>query len=218
MTDKYATPQVHTDALATLGTIITESEKRDAIHLAVYPVESADYFIPSMDCKLDDDGKAARASGAEDGVGIVDPFLREQVKPGEWFWLVVYPRQITSLRHVWEHKSFPVSGETEQPVVHDEILALAEFQASELWLRKFIAENDLPPFDVVVAAATGVPVPTDPEDVQYYGTNVWTHNGDYIIFHGVDAHCQVDETFWFHMQQYTGQKIENKVDYFGCSC
>lgn len=99
----------HTDALASLGTIIKETEKRDAIHLAVEPVIAGDRLLPGDHILLDpNNGKAFRAP-LNQGLGIVDPFLGQVIQPGERFWLVVYPRQITSLRHVWEHPAFPAS-------------------------------------------------------------------------------------------------------------
>lgn len=96
---------VTTDALFTLGTIIGEGAGRDAIHLAVEPVIAAETLRPGQDIGLQEDGKAA--GWVAKHVGIVDPFLKDMVMPGQKFWLIVYPRQITSLRHVWEHPSFP---------------------------------------------------------------------------------------------------------------
>lgn len=95
----------HTDALATLGTIIDNTAARDAIHLAVEPVIAGENLHPGDHIFLRD-GKAYGAIG-EKLLGIVDPFLTVPVAKGERFWLIVYPRQITSLRHVWEHPSFP---------------------------------------------------------------------------------------------------------------
>lgn len=94
---------VHTDALETLGTIIGDDEHRDAIHLAVEPVEAGEWLVPGQDISLVN-GKAFNRTGKH--VGIVDPFLKEPIAPGQKFWLVVYPRMITSLRHVWTHPSF----------------------------------------------------------------------------------------------------------------
>ena len=118
--DKRST---HTDALATLGTIIDHTQKRDAIHLAVIPVVAGMDLMPGDHIGLVN-GYAARVGAeyntgvlgedrqvitatVEKGLGIVDPFLMEPIAKGETFWLVIYPRQITSLRHVWEHNSFP---------------------------------------------------------------------------------------------------------------
>ena len=102
---------VHTDALATLGTIIGPNEKRDAIHLAVEPCIAGQNLYPGQHVLLIDKptGGQVAVAGLEEEVtlGIVDPFLTLPVAKGERFWLVVYPRQITSLRHVWEHPSFP---------------------------------------------------------------------------------------------------------------
>jgi len=99
----------HTDALATLGTIITPNEKRDAIHLAVFNAVAGENLQPGDHIYLTDDSGARlfRPGDEVTPLGIVDPFLTEPVAKGERFWLIVYPRQITSLRHVWEHPNFP---------------------------------------------------------------------------------------------------------------
>src|SRR5258707_13974604 len=91
---------VTTDALATLGFLIGNNEKRDAIHLAVEPVECGARILHAGEHVKLVDGKAQKCLHGK-GVGIVDPFLETEVIKGEKFWLVLYPRQITSLRHVW---------------------------------------------------------------------------------------------------------------------
>jgi len=98
----------HTDALASLGTIIDANEKRDAIHLAVEPVIAGENLRPGDHIMLTE-GKAYfdHSTGRQFALGIVDPFLTVPVAKGERFWLIVYPRQITSLRHVWDHPAFP---------------------------------------------------------------------------------------------------------------
>ena len=100
---------VSTDALETLGTApLAETEARDAIHLAVEPVIAGEKLFPGQDIGLMHTPQGYCAvTRADKNLGIVDPFLKNPVMPGERFWLVVYPRQIRSLRHVWEHPDFP---------------------------------------------------------------------------------------------------------------
>jgi hypothetical protein len=105
---------VTTDALATLGMLIGEGEKRDAIHLAVEPVVCGARILHAGEHVKLVDGKAQKCPPGK-GVGIVDPFMETEVIKGERFWLVVYPRQITSLRHVWDHPAFPASELDEVP-------------------------------------------------------------------------------------------------------
>lgn len=95
---------VTTDALDTLGMIITENEKRDAIHLAVDNAVAGEKLAPGEDVGFLPDGTFG---SCDNPIGIVDPFLKKPVKKGERFWIVIYPRKITSLRHVWEHPDFP---------------------------------------------------------------------------------------------------------------
>ena len=96
--------KVHTDALDTLGTILETEEHRDAIHLGVEPVVAGDHLERGEFITLRN-GKAY-ASHPDEALGIVDPFLTGGVRSGESFWLVVLPRKITSLRHVWTHPDF----------------------------------------------------------------------------------------------------------------
>src|SRR4051812_26859121 len=94
MTDKRS---VFTDALETLGTIIDDTQKRDAIHLAVEPVVAQSCLEPGQN--VTQTGYRYETPFCK-FVGIVDPFLKEDVQPGQRFWLVLYPRTIKSLRHV----------------------------------------------------------------------------------------------------------------------
>lgn len=104
---------VTTDALETLGSIIGPDEARDAIHLAVENVVAGEVLWPGQPIGLKDDGMAyfhgTASMRGKKHLGIVDPFLVNRVNAGEHFWLVVFPRQIKSLRHVWEHPDFPPS-------------------------------------------------------------------------------------------------------------
>lgn len=119
-----------TDALETLGMIHFKKEKRDAIHLAVEPVKAGCrlkpgerigivdgfaytvgyQFVPDKSVKPVEDDGVNRVSFTRVNIpyqGIVDPFLTTDVQLGESFWFVMKPREVRSLRHVWEHPNFP---------------------------------------------------------------------------------------------------------------
>jgi hypothetical protein len=186
---------VHTDALDTLGSVISADEKRDAIHLAVYPAEAGEALIPGDHVILGKDGKARSAPERGNGVGIVDPFLIKMVKAGERFWLVVYPRQITSLRHVWEHSAFPRSGDGESD--------------SERWLRQFIDDQGFHSYD-------------DDEDATFHqvvdaALRSATYGSVVLPF---DANGTIPSDFWYHIERYTGTTIpvEGRSEYFSCAC
>lgn len=191
--------KISTDALETLGTIIGPEEKRDAIHLACIPIRAPTYLVP---------GEHVNSSGfrcppyATDAVGIVDPFLRRGVEIGEWFWLIIYPRKITSLRHVWSHPAF----EEEEKEIHLYGLAPAPDKAkSEEWLRNFIKNADCPDYETVIAKALD-------------NRDSWS--SEYLHFIDRDAHGDIPPEFWDHLEVVTGRKIleENRAKYFSCSC
>src|ERR1044072_711705 len=90
---------VATDALDTLGTLIGPNEKRDAIHLAVIPAIAGQSLAVGADVYIKD-GKAWHfqwGKEPEEFIGIVYPFLKgEIIDPCSYFWLIIYPRKITS--------------------------------------------------------------------------------------------------------------------------
>jgi hypothetical protein len=83
----YEKHKVTTDALDTLGTIINNTQQRDAIHLAVLPIEAGCTLHRGSHVGVSTDGKAYDAG--VDFVGVVDPFLVGGVNKGQWFWLVI---------------------------------------------------------------------------------------------------------------------------------
>lgn len=183
---------VTTDALETLGMIISDKEKRDAIHLAVDNAVAAHTLRPGEDVGFLPDGTAGTC---EKPLGIVDPFLKNAVKKGERFWLVVYPRKITSLRHVWEHPDFQMAEDN--PIKPTDKKA-----ASEQWLRDFVKTADCPGYETLIAAAAN------------------NDDSEYLHFSGSDAHGKIPPEFWDHVETVTGRSIgkENRADYFSCSC
>ena len=83
------------------------------------------------------------------GLGIVDPWLTSDVRKGQYFLLWVYPRTVTSLRHVWEH-----------PGVPDEAEKLTPRMDSEKWLRAWASNAgvDYEEFMGAVSRQRGGPV------------------------------------------------------------
>lgn len=191
MSDKR---KVSTDALETLGTIIDESAARDAIHLAVEPVIAGQKLYPGQDIGIVE-GKATIQ--AEKKIGIVDPFIKGFVPEGAKFWLIVYPRQITSLRHVWSHPDFEDSKEVESLIDH-----------SEKWIRDFAARVGLK-YDILMD-----------------GADTWVRSrerdsyGEYLCFGSLLEGEYVPDEFWTHYEIVRGVKVNEdyKESFFTCSC
>jgi hypothetical protein len=114
---------IHTDALDILGRVIKDDDKvgRDAIHLAVEPVVAGEKVFAGQDVGRKEDGTFG-TKGCPKYLGIVDPFISVPVQPGEKFFLVIYPRNITTLRHVWEHPDF--GPEVHNPVTSPKLYSL----------------------------------------------------------------------------------------------
>ena len=92
-----------------IGALAGADAGRDAVHVAIAPTTAPCELRP---------GQHVGPDGRPEGpgvtpVGIVDPFLREVVRPGERFWLFLYPNTVTTLRHEWAHPAFPTTSAAE---------------------------------------------------------------------------------------------------------
>lgn len=91
-----------------VGQIVTDpSAARDAIHVAVIPMKAGCFLKPGehVEIRRNSYGEILPVAPGK-GVGVVDPYLTEDVRPGQMFWLFLYPNTVTSLRHVWSHPAF----------------------------------------------------------------------------------------------------------------
>lgn len=185
-------------ALETYGHVLTGDVGRDAIHLAVKAVQTDQRLFPGQHVGLNSAGKAT-AVGA-DFIGIVDPFLDGGVFPGQWFWLTLYPRTITSLRHEWTHPAFPEDGVT--------IIAEDPKSVSERWLRNYAEEIDETLNTLLEAAGD------------------WVERGEWFMgaerhgYHGKFEGMSTHPEFWHHYQVYKGVVVDpdRQENFFTCSC
>lgn len=184
--------QVHTDALETLGMLIDETAERDAIHLAVLPVVADNDLKPGEHIGLTKDGLATKY--ASNFIGIVDPFLKDLVKKGERFWMVIYPREITSLRHVWTH-----------PAILEQYNRETKVNESKRWLENFAKEWDVD-YGCLVSSIVN--------------ENRW-RGDEYLTVFDSDIHGQIPEEFWHHVKIVFDIDVSNDrviPTYFSCSC
>ena len=173
------------DALQTLGKKISSDEMKDAVHVAVLPIEAGADLRPGDHIGI----KEGKARVLADSVGIVDPFLEKNVRAGEWFWLMLYPRTITSLRHEWTHPSIET-----QPVP-------SAYETSMEFLKRYCSENyDTPSLGALLEA-------------------VKRGDGDeYLYISGEDAHGDIPSEIWDHVENVLGERITDRPKYYSCGC
>ncbi len=180
------------------------------MHVAIVPAQAGAKLLSGFPVNLTDEGLAVICP-IEDAIGIVDPFLRDVsalIHPGEWFWLCLYPKTITNLRHVWEHPNFKLSTETK---ADEPINGSNEKEASLNWLREYVA--------------THCPLWNDEKD-KNYGVNRFLYNVDRdktIYYNGTDCHAFIDVvdpiTLFHHLSIILGKRIDRDYfECFSCSC
>lgn len=206
---------VSTDALETLGTAPLDGhQKRDAIHLAVIPAVATHLLAPGADVRITPAGTAI-GDLRENSIGIVDPFLTAPVKPFERFWVVIYPRVITSLRHVWTHPQLPDEPATDPGVVYALGAAVVgpSKADSERWLREFCEHGDYPDFDTLMRLVRGERF----DDGFGYPLEAENDGCSFKIV-GRTASGDIPPEFWVHAENYLGIKLAARPTYFSCSC
>ena len=186
------------DTQQTIGKLHQESYERDAIHVAVIPVMASEPLKPGQHIGFTEGGYRVTATPSEPYklIGIVDPFLPQDVEKGQRFWMVLYPNTITGLKHVWSHPSIAQDGR-------------GVASQSEKWLRDFANEVDADYDEMMHVASTHC------EDA----TNSW---GEYLIEGGKWEGQSTPSEFWEHYQNVTGKKQRDSkygsTGIFSCSC
>ncbi len=183
-----------TTALETLGTYLMDgTAQRDAIHLAVVPIVATEKVYPGQ--HLTADGKATGGPP----VGIADPFLPGPANPGMTFWLVLYPRTITSLRHAWTHPAFP------EAAVAAVNAPVSDKEASMQWLRDLGDRVGVSANRLIESAREHI-----------HDTSGWSY-----LIGGYEMEGEsTPPEFWDHYQIVTGELVpsEKRENFFSCSC
>lgn len=180
----------------TLGQIQDGTQKRDAIHIAVAPVLAYERLRPGQDIGFVNDDHQLVGTDAKH-IGIVDPFLKHAVQPGQHFWMFLYPNTITSLRHDWTHPDFADQVEEAPKQLTPQDVALAK-----AWVTQFASSLGMSYDDLMYAA------------------DCWVDSGDYSYdnsesYKGQDKRFPI---FWSHYTTITGVVAEYPESFFACSC
>lgn len=176
---------------------LTTSEGRDAIHVAIASVVADERLEPGEHVGLTDEGKA---NSSVDPIGIVDPFLKHSIGPGQRFWLLLYPNTVTGMRHHWSHPAFK---DESAPAVDS-----GDKLRSENWVKDYVRKHC--PF-------------WGGESDGGYGEFLSNVRGREIYYYGMDCHSlgdveDADELFR-HLSVVLGLKIDaSYFEAFTCSC
>lgn len=177
-----------------LGKSLYGERHRDAIHVAIAPVEVTEEMKPGERVRFVGEGteKVCKA-GEGDAVGIIDPFVRYTVYQGQRYWLFLYPGTITSLRHEWAHPAF---GDVTK-------------QASRKWIEEFAVELDQTYNRLIAAAELWI----ETDDGKWGGEHTYDNSETYK-----GVHESKWPIFWQHFEILTGKKPRQGGCFYTCSC
>lgn len=190
----------------TLGKLIDDREQRDAIHIALAPVRATVKLAPGQ--AIGFINGTENAGPCTTPVGIVDPFLKHWVKPGERFWMFLLPNTITGLRHEWTHPAYTAAEKLGR--VEAVTNALTGREDARRWLQNFAKEWGMDYEEMIQTAA-------HPKKNEYE---------NYITAHGTDLSSATElgddhPKFWENLERLTGQRFDEthrgKIGW-SCSC
>jgi len=180
------------------GKLITEPQMRDAVHIAVAPVTAGENLAPGT--RIGFTGNAFTVGADADIIGIVDPFLRQDVMEGEMFYMFLLPNTITSLRHEWTHPEF--EKEAALQTMEPTFLKLKGAIAEEKWVSDFadgIGSNYTEIMD---------------------GADDYLASGDYLVRGGTFEGYSIPDEFWDKYEIIKRKRIEeaDRGSFISCSC
>lgn len=188
-----------------LGEIIEADRvvERDAIHIAVIPLEAHDEIDRGAFIRLKLNGKATQCEGDE-SIGVADPYISDWcIEPGQKFWACLKPGSITSLRHEWTHPAFPAAALTLDP---NSIAGQVARKLGETESERYIKDE-------------GVEIDLTFEEMLQVARD-YAKNGNYHNTGSNEAQLRDAAQFWKHYEIVTGEKVPNssKDSFFSCSC
>lgn len=193
------------DAVATMGALLPEDAGgRDAVHVAVFSATSpvrvyAGQKVGAVAVAREGDAIVSPVVPPSEFIGIVDPFVAEDLYPGARFWVFLFPRTITALAHRWSHPAFEEATSTYAP-------PSARLE-SDLWLTKFCAEYDDRDYNFSM------------RDTLKRIFDGKYDDDEYLIVYGTDEKGAIPSEVWHHASVVFGQPIpKSKPSYFSCSC
>lgn len=158
-----------------IGKLAPPDADRDAVHVACVPLIATTEMEPGTHAGIIEAGHAGLTS-TDRCIGIVDPFLRENVKPGQRFWLFLYPRTVTGLRHHYAHPA--LDGDTPA--------------TSRDWIERFCAANAIHYGELMDHA------------MDWVGTHDGKYSGEYWCDGGRFEGMRVPDEFWDHYDRVRG--------------
>lgn len=177
-----------------VGKILQSGEQfeRDAIHVAIIPVMADMILYPGQSVGVCEK-QIPKVDTMSESVGIVDPFLKDRIFPGQWFYLFLFPRTVSNLRHNWSHPAFFENAK--------------DIQRSIEWLKNFASRHNFSyPYD-----GEG-PYKEMMRQVKVYLSRGTSDSDSW-------QHIELDNTFWDHIETVLDQKIvDYRTEYIPCSC
>lgn len=187
-----------------LGRLITGPAERDAVHIAVVPAMAGIHMTPGTHvgvCAGEPMIAAPSGKYISDYVGIVDPFLKENLKKGDMFYIYLYPGTVISLRHHYRH---PVLDAEEIRQETMESLKHPAVERMKAWAKQFGTTYGETMRNTRFFLLTGKEITLDGIASLNVSTEEYPDGG----------------TFWGDYETITNQKVpdEKKKDFFSCEC
>lgn len=167
---------------------VPDSQRRDAIHVAVIPVTLRTAMAPGthVGVELRDDEYCA-SQDTKPHIGVIDPFRQENMDANTRAWLFLYPGTARSLHHVWEHPT--LDDKLVKARALDIVLNMAtDIGCSHLELME-TARNNLHGGDEYIRLGHDTPSFSAERWTEFWKAYCALTGEEYVPTHGVQLSC-----------------------------